>query len=118
MATSRIRAAPIKSLTPRAVAPAMLALVLLAAWPAAAESETPEGPCLDHAEMSRLLDARFAETPAAIGLTSSGGLVELFRTKTGSTWSLILTTPHGRSCLLSSGSSWRPRRTLIAGTPT
>ena len=118
MAVSNIRAAPITSLILRAVAPVVLALVLLQGLPAAAESEAPEGPCLTHAEMTRLLDARFAEAPAAIGLTSSGGLVELFRTKSGSTWSLILTTPRGRSCLLSSGSSWSPRRTLIAGTPT
>jgi hypothetical protein len=67
--------------------------------------------CLARGEMARLLDARFAETPAALGVTEAGGLVELFHAKDGATWSIILTTPQGRSCLLASGEGWseRPR---------
>ncbi len=118
MTMSNIRAAPTGRPSRRALGPAVLALALLAARPAAAEPEAPAAPCLEHAEMTRLLDARFRESPSAIGLTSSGGLVELFRTESGSTWSLILTTPRGHSCLLSSGNSWSPRHTLIAGAPT
>ena len=74
--------------------------------------------CLSRGEMARLLDARFAEAPAALGVTEAGGLVELFHAKGGATWSLVLTTPQGRSCLLASGQAWseRPRPAPDGGT--
>ncbi len=53
------------------------------------------------------LAKQHAETPAAFGLTRGGrGVVELFRTADGETWTLVLTTPNGMSRVLVSGGGW------------
>ena len=43
----------------------------------------------------------------AIGVTN-GRLVELLTAKDGLTWTIILTSPQGVSCLIASGDGWRP----------
>ena len=35
-------------------------------------------------------------------------LIELLTAKDGLTWTIILTSPQGRSCLIASGEGWRP----------
>jgi hypothetical protein len=124
MKTLTTRDAPSASPALRALAFAALAalallLLLDGPGPARAQQVTPASGdlCLARGEMARLLDARFAETPAARGVTEAGGLVELFHAKDGATWSIILTTPQGRSCLLASGQAWseRPRPAALGG---
>ena len=43
----------------------------------------------------------------AIGV-ADGALVELLTAKDGITWTIILTSPKGVSCLVASGDGWRP----------
>ena len=51
----------------------------------------------------------YAETPAAYGVTRSGsGIVELLRTESGDSWTLILTLPNGMSRVLAAGIVWTP----------
>ncbi len=57
------------------------------------------------------LARKYGEVPVAIGVTggvAGGALVELLTDKDGLTWTLILTTPQGLSCLIASGEGWRP----------
>jgi hypothetical protein len=57
------------------------------------------------------LESKYGEVPVAIGVTggvAGGALVELLTDKEGLTWTLILTTPQGLSCLIASGEGWRP----------
>jgi hypothetical protein len=49
--------------------------------------------------------AKYAETPAAMGLTAQGTLLEVFAAPSGS-WSIIVTTAHGISCLVAAGDAW------------
>lgn len=106
-----------------AVGPLLAVLGLLLLALALASPSTParagEGGdfCLPHAEMTRLLAARFQERPVALGPTEPGGLVELFKAPGGRTWSLIITLPGGESCLMASGADWneRPEKALRAG---
>ncbi len=46
---------------------------------------------------------------------ASGALVELLTTKDGTTWTIILTSPQGRSCLIASGEGWRPLVPVSSG---
>lgn len=46
----------------------------------------------------------------ALGLTQAGGMIELFTTPAGETWTLIVTSPRGLSCLVASGQNWQDRR--------
>ena len=47
------------------------------------------------------------EAPVAVGVTSAGGLVEVFATDDGATWTIVVTTPQGRSCMVAAGEGWR-----------
>tara|TARA_R110002072_G_scaffold11668_18_gene52350 strand:- start:1636 stop:1971 length:336 start_codon:yes stop_codon:yes gene_type:complete len=54
------------------------------------------------------LATKYSEAPVAIGVTSSGALLEVLSSNEGITWTVILTRPDGVSCLLAAGEGWRP----------
>lgn len=56
-----------------------------------------------------MLEARYGELSAGVGLNSDGRLTELLTSKDGATWTLIVTSPNGVSCLVASGESWQDR---------
>jgi hypothetical protein len=87
-----------------------LALTLLAfgavsfePGPAAAQG-VPTACAKRDALLSQLAN-RYGEVPVAIGV-ADGRLVELLTAKDGITWTIILTTPQGVSCLIASGDGW------------
>ena len=53
------------------------------------------------------LAERYRETPVAWGVDSGGGLVEVLAAVDGSTWTIIVTSPQGRSCMVAAGEGWR-----------
>lgn len=59
------------------------------------------------------LEQKYGEVPVAIGI-AGGALVELLSTEDGMTWTIILTTPKGLSCLIASGEGWRPLAPVAA----
>ncbi len=62
--------------------------------------------CATHAKLAKYLEIQYSETPTAIGLASNGGVIQLFTTSEGSTWTLIITMPDGTSCAMASGQGW------------
>lgn len=96
-----------------------LALTLLAfgafsfeSGPAAAQG-VPTACAKRDALLSQLAN-RYGEVPVAIGV-ADGRLVELLTAKDGITWTIILTTPQGVSCLIASGDGWRPLTPVANG---
>ena len=59
-----------------------------------------------HAEIEQMLDQKFAEIPAALGLQSNGHLVQVYASKDGATWTIVTTRPDGVSCIVAAGKSW------------
>ncbi len=57
--------------------------------------------------MLSLLAERYQEQPVAVGVTSEGSLVEVLTDAKGGTWTIIVTSPEGMSCLVLSGEGWR-----------
>ena len=55
------------------------------------------------------LGARYQETPHAVGITNNGGLVEVLTSTGGETWTIIVSMPHGLSCLVASGEWWKEK---------
>ena len=53
------------------------------------------------------LAAKFSEVPVAVGIGNGGGLVEVLSSVEGDTWTIIITTPNGMSCLVAAGVGWR-----------
>ena len=97
-------------------AAAFLALALLAVGALALGSEPASAqgaPAICRARDGLLsqLESKYGEVPVAIGVTGGGdggALIELLTAKDGMTWTIILTTPKGVSCLIASGEGWRP----------
>ncbi len=92
-------------------------LVLLAAAVTAALSAPVRAApqCSAHDRMLALLESEYREVPVAVGLNNSGGLVEVLTTGDGATWSIIVTTPQGMSCLVAAGEGWRAVEPESAG---
>ncbi len=60
------------------------------------------------------LESKYGEVPVAIGV-ADGALIELLTAKDGITWTIILTSPQGLSCLIASGEGWRPLAPVPSG---
>ncbi|OHC74519.1 MAG: hypothetical protein A3G18_11170 [Rhodospirillales bacterium RIFCSPLOWO2_12_FULL_58_28] len=65
--------------------------------------------CATRLDIIDKLSSRYSEAPTAIGLADNGSVVEVFSSTTESSWTIIVTTPDGISCLLASGENWESR---------
>lgn len=61
--------------------------------------------CGDRDKMIGYLDRDYQETQAGLGIASNGAVVELYTAKTG-TWTMLMSTPGGKTCVIGSGESW------------
>ena len=53
------------------------------------------------------LAKKYGEAPVAVGLTNKGALVEVLTSSDGKTWTIIVSSPGGMSCLGEAGENWR-----------
>ena len=63
--------------------------------------------CNERENVLELLAKKYQEKPIAAGVTNTGGLVEVLTDTKGGTWTIIVTTPQGVSCLVAAGEGWR-----------
>jgi hypothetical protein len=73
--------------------------------------------CGDRESIFTQLEEKHGEVPIAAGVGGNGTLVQLFTTADGGTWSIIMTSPNGKSCLVASGEGWREMETILRGDP-
>lgn len=71
--------------------------------------------CLPHSDIAELLDVRFSEARIAGGVASGGGLIEVFSSADGATWTIVVTSPQGMSCVVSAGESWHSKKAIALG---
>ena len=63
------------------------------------------------APRERVLDrlgTTYGETRRGAGLAGSQAMVELFASDATGTWTMTVTLPDGRMCLVASGTDWQP----------
>ncbi len=72
-------------------------------WSVLAQSQN----CNERDRVLEFLAKKYKESPIAAGVTNAGGLVELLTDGKGGTWTIIVTTPQGMSCLVAAGAGWR-----------
>ena len=88
---------------------AITSLLLLGAAlisrPATAQS-TAAG--LPRAALVEVLGNGYDEVPVAFGLAENGGLIEVFASAEGATWTMVLSMPNGLSYVVTSGEAWTP----------
>ena len=63
------------------------------------------GMCGSRADFIKALSDKYQETGKALGIAGQVNLVEIFASKAG-TWTILVTTPEGKSCIIAAGSSW------------
>jgi hypothetical protein len=73
--------------------------------------------CGSHQSISETLKKSYSEAPASMGLTTGGGMVEVYVSPEGS-WTLVVTQPNGTSCLIAVGQDWEtlPQPKMVTGT--
>lgn len=72
--------------------------------------------CGAHNTVSENLKEAYAEAPISMGVTTGGGIIEVFASDEGS-WTMVITQPNGVSCLIAVGQSWEnlPKPEMISG---
>ncbi|MBI3452473.1 MAG: hypothetical protein HY057_06515 [Rhodospirillales bacterium] len=99
----------------RAILFASAAIGLIVALPALAQ---PAPPCAKRVELMKHLSDKYSETPSALGLSDMGGVLEVFTSNDGSTWTVTMTLPSGMTCLIATGQNWETLPKLAAsGAP-
>ncbi len=73
--------------------------------------------CAERDFFLKAFKQNYSEVPVAVGVGSGGGLVEVLSSEAGSSWSIIITSPEGRSCLVSTGWGWRVLQPPAPGEP-
>ena len=63
------------------------------------------GMCGKRVDFIKALNDKYQETGKALGIAGQVNLVEVFASKAG-TWTILVTTPEGKSCIIAAGSSW------------
>ncbi len=86
---------------------ALSASFALIAQTALAQNAAAQPQCNDRKQVLDLLAEKYKEAPVAAGVTNNGGLVEVLTDAKGGTWTIIVTTPQGVSCLVAAGEGWR-----------
>jgi hypothetical protein len=78
-------------------------------------AQTNQTNCTDRSSALSHLSKAYKEQPVAMGLASSGGVVEVLTNGEGSSWSIIVTLPSGVTCLVASGEDWEALQPVIEG---
>jgi hypothetical protein len=84
----------------------LIAVSVLATAPFPSQAQTMgQAICGLREDMGKMLLQRFGEEPKAAGAIGDDRVVELLISQTGS-WTLLVTTPDGRSCVMTGGDDW------------
>ncbi len=96
------------------LAASFAAAALLGPVGAHAQTQSQALLCDQRASIIDRMAEKYREAPVAIGVTSTGSIVEVLTTGDGTTWTIIVSNPNGTSCLIAVGEGWRALRFNIA----
>ena len=65
--------------------------------------------CGQRENIVKWLAAKHKEGSIAFGVTTKGSLIEVLSTKNGETWTIIVTSSEGSSCIVAVGEGWRSK---------
>ena len=70
--------------------------------------------CAERNALVGELKEKYKEASQGLGMTGNGAVMELM-TSEGGSWSLVVTMPNGKSCLIATGSGWEQVPVKVAG---
>ena len=82
-------------------------LALSAGFALVTSAAAAQPQCNERHTILELLATNYKETPVATGVTNNGRLVQVLTNARDGTWTLIMTTPKGMSCLVAAGQGWQ-----------
>lgn len=88
---------------------------LFAVWVAVRPASAQSTLCLTSREMRTSLENKYQEKPIGIGLIDESQIIEVFAQRDGTTWSVVVTTAKGQSCILAAGQNWMQARSPLSG---
>lgn len=63
------------------------------------------------------LEAKYGETRRSIGLQEGRGVVEVYASEKTGSWTILVTDPRGRSCLMAAGEAFQIEQVAEVDTP-
>ena len=72
--------------------------------------------CGKRGDILKQLSIRYSEAPAAMGLSSTGGMLEVLTSPAGGSWTIVMTMPNGVSCLVAAGENWESVKPFVVGS--
>lgn len=88
----------------------------LLASPASAQMMQEDLTCGVRDTVIERLELRFGEIQQGTGLVSTNRVLELWRSQDG-TWTILMTRPDGRTCIMAAGEGW-DEKDAVPGDPT
>jgi hypothetical protein len=84
--------------------------LMLAALPAAAGGQS----CGPRGKVVERLSTQFGETRRGIGLNNGNRVLEIWASDATGSWTVTVSLPSGRTCLLATGQAWEDRMDDLA----
>lgn len=94
----------------------IISTVSLLLWSQTAAAQQPA--CTDRSDVLSHLSSEYSEAPVAMGIANNGGVVEILSSKTGTSWTIILTMPNGMTCMIAAGEHWESIPSMATLGPT
>jgi hypothetical protein len=90
-------------------------MLVAAATVAAATAPARAAPmsCAERTDIIQKLDDAYAEKQQASALTSTGSVLEVYVSRSG-TWSMLVSKPDGTACVVAVGEAWEPRQMIAS----
>lgn len=63
--------------------------------------------CEQRRTVLQYLSNEYSEKPVAMGVAENGGLIEVLSSQKGSTFTIIVTSPEGETCMVAAGEDWQ-----------
>lgn len=92
-----------------------VAIIAAIAFAQSSRSSLAQAACAARDEIVSALSKHYKENPAGIGLAPPGRVFELYVSDAG-TWTLLLTTVNGRSCVIGAGENWETNAVPVKGS--
>ncbi|HMB77729.1 MAG TPA: hypothetical protein VKN76_15130 [Kiloniellaceae bacterium] len=84
-------------------------VVLLLAFILTAPPAFAQVACNNRDKIIDWLGAKYKEALVATGVSDKGALVEVLTARDGTTWTILLTSPNGTSCIVETGQAWQTK---------
>ena len=62
--------------------------------------------CADRAAIVKRLAEKYGESVQGLGIHNNNGVIEIYVSEETGTWTILITTPNGMTCLMAAGQSW------------